>query len=284
MNKKIFLCAIANISSGSCNEDCAFCTQAVRYKADIARYHHKPVDAIVEEARAAKANGAHGVCLVTAGKGLDEKKLAFVIAACRAVKSEVSDLLLIACNGTATLDQLKTLKAAGIDAYNHNLETSREYYPKICTTHGWDERMETCRAVKEAGLALITGGIFGMGESDDDRIALLETIAALEPMSVPLNFFHPHKALPLQNNLQSVDEALDLITLARKILPPNSRIMIAGGREVTFKARQSEIFAAGADAIVIGNYLTTSGEDPKKDLQMIQDAGFHIAGPEDCRE
>jgi biotin synthase len=123
-----------------------------------------------------------------------------------------------------------------------------------------------------------------MGESDDDRIALLETIAALEPMSVPLNFFHPHKALPLQNNLQSVDEALDLITLARKILPPNSRIMIAGGREVTFKARQSEIFAAGADAIVIGNYLTTSGEDPKKDLQMIQDAGFHIAGPEDCRE
>jgi biotin synthase-like enzyme len=158
MNKKIFLCAIANISSGSCNEDCAFCTQAVRYKADIARYHHKPVDAIVEEARAAKANGAHGVCLVTAGKGLDEKKLAFVIAACRAVKSEVSDLLLIACNGTATLDQLKTLKAAGIDAYNHNLETSRSTTRKSAQPTAGTSAWKPAAPSKRRGWPLLRAG------------------------------------------------------------------------------------------------------------------------------
>jgi len=284
MNKKIFLCAISNISSGSCNEDCAFCTQAARYKADIERYYHKPIETIVEEAKAAKSNGAHGMCLVTAGKGLDDKKLAFVIEACKAVKAEVSDLLLIACNGTASLEQLQALKAAGIDAYNHNLETSRNYYSKICTTHDWDERLETCRDVKKAGLALITGGIFGMGETEADRLDMLHTIAALDPMSVPLNFFIPNDALPIKENPLSVDEALALISLARKIIPSHSRIMIAGGRETTFKERQSDIFPAGADAIVIGNYLTTSGEEPGKDLKMIRDAGYEVAGPEDCRE
>lgn len=284
MNKKIFLCAISNISSGSCNEDCAFCTQAARYKADIERYYHKPIETIVEEAKAAKANGAHGMCLVTAGKGLDDKKLAFVIEACKAVKAEVSDLLLIACNGTASLEQLLALKSAGIDAYNHNLETSRNYYSKICTTHDWDERLETCRDVKKAGLALITGGIFGMGESEADRLDMLRTIASLDPMSVPLNFFIPNDALPIKENPLSVDEALALISLAREIVPSHSRIMIAGGRETTFKERQNEIFKAGADAIVIGNYLTTSGEEPGKDLKMIRDAGYEVAGAEDCRE
>lgn len=284
MKKKIFLCAISNISSGSCNEDCAFCTQAAAHKADIERYRHKPIETIVADAKAAKANGAHGMCLVTAGKGLDDKKLAFVIEAARAVKAEVEGLLLIACNGTATLEQLQALKAAGLDAYNHNLETSRRYYPKICTTHDWDERLSTCQNVKKAGLALITGGIFGMGETQEDRIDMLKTIATLEPMSVPINFFHPNEALPLKNNLTSVEEALSLITLAREIIPEPARIMIAGGREITFKERQGEIFDAGADAIVIGNYLTTSGEEPGKDIRMIEAAGYAIAEAEDCRE
>lgn len=281
MSKKIFLCAICNISSGSCNEDCKFCTQSVRFKADIPRYRTKPIDEIVAEAKAAKANGAHGFCLVTAGKGLDEKKESFVIEACRAVKAEVSDLLIIACNGTASLDQLRRLKAAGVDAYNHNLETSRNYYPKICTTHDWDDRLQTCKNVKEAGLFLISGGIFGMGESEDDRQSLLETIAELAPMSVPVNFFHPNPALPLENNLASMNEAFALIRRAKAMLP-DSRVMIAGGREITFKERQHEIFEAGADAMVIGNYLTTSGESPDKDFEMIKRAGCEIA--DECHE
>ncbi len=281
MSKKIFLCAICNISSGSCNEDCKFCTQSVRFKADIPRYLTKPIDQIVEEAKVARANGAHGFCLVTAGKGMDDKKEAFVIAACQAVKAVVPDILVIACNGTASLEQLQRLKAAGVDAYNHNLETSRDYYEKICTTHDWDDRLQTCKNAKEAGLFLISGGIFGMGESEADRQSFLETVASLSPMSVPVNFFHPNPALPLENNLTSIDEAFAIIRKAKAMLP-ESRIMIAGGREITFGDRQHEIFDAGADAIVIGNYLTTSGESPERDFEMIKKAGCVIA--EECHE
>jgi biotin synthase len=194
----------------------------------------------------------------------------------------VPRLRLIACNGTATLEQLLALKAAGIKAYNHNLETSRAFYPQVCTTHSWDERYETCVNVNRAGLKLITGGIFGMGESREDRLSMLEAIASLNPVSVPINFYHHNPALPLSPNTLSVDEALELITLARKIVKDADRIMVAGGRELMFGERQGEIFAAGANSIVIGNYLTTKGRDSNSDLKMLRDLGLEIAmSPED---
>jgi biotin synthase len=282
MSQKIFLCAICNINSGTCNEDCKFCSQSVKYKADIERYIQKPIPQIIEEAKAAEASGALGFCLVTAQKGLDEKTLAFVCDVARAVCSEVPRLRLIACNGTATLEQLLVLKAAGIKAYNHNLETSKSFYPQVCTTHSWDERYETCVNVNKAGLKLITGGIFGMGESREDRISMLEAIASLHPVSVPINFYHHNPALPLSPNPLSVDEALELITLAREIVKDADRIMVAGGRELMFGERQDEIFTAGANSIVIGNYLTTKGSDANSDLKMLRDLGLEIAqSPED---
>ena len=131
MNREIFLCAINNILSGTCKEDCKFCTQSVRYHADIERYNYKSIDKIIDEAKQAKSNGALGYCLVTAGKGLDDKKVDFVARIAQAIKKEVKDLNLIACNGTATLEQLKFLKEHGIDSYNHNLETSKAYYETI---------------------------------------------------------------------------------------------------------------------------------------------------------
>lgn len=274
---KIFLCAISNINSGTCNEDCKFCSQSVRYKADIERYIQKPIPDIVEEAKAAEAAGALGFCLVTAHKGLDDKTLQFVCETARAVGEAVPRLRLIACNGTATLEQLLTLKAAGIKAYNHNLETSRAFYPQICTTHGWEERYETCENVNKAGLKLITGGIFGLGESREDRISMLEALARLNPTSVPINFYHHNPALPLKPNPLSVDEALELITLARTMIPDAERIMVAGGRETMFGERQHEIFAAGANSIVIGNYLTTKGRDRNADLEMIRSLHLEIA-------
>ncbi len=277
MSQKIFLCAICNINSGTCNEDCKFCSQSVRYKADIERYVQKPIGDIVEEARAAAAAGALGFCLVTARKGLDERTLAFVCEAARAVSAAVPRLRLIACNGTASLEQLQTLKAAGVKAYNHNLETSEAFYPKICTTHGWKERYETCENVNRAGLKLISGGIFGMGESREDRISMLEALASLKPVSVPVNFYHHNPALPLSPNPLSVEEALELITLTRTMLPDAERIMVAGGREAMFKERQGEIFAAGANSIVVGNYLTTAGRDRSADLEMLRELGLEIA-------
>ncbi len=281
MSKKIYLCAISNISSGHCLEDCRFCTQSVRYGAAIERFYHKPVEEIVKEAKEARNRSAVGFCLVTAGKGLDEKTLRFVCEAAEAVKKEVPELNIIACNGTATLDQLRTLKSSGVGSYNHNLETSEAFYPKICTTHGWKERFETCENVKKAGLNLCTGGIFGLGESMEDRISMLESVASLEPASVPINFYHPNSALPLADRTMEVEEALDMIRTARQILP-SARIMIAGGREITFGERDREIFAAGANAIVIGDYLTTSGSDPMRDHRMIEDAGYEVAA--DCHD
>lgn len=277
MSKKIFLCSICNINSGTCKEDCKFCSQSVRYKADIQRYKQKPVDTILKEAKAARDNGALGFCLVTADKGLNEKTLKFVCDVAKTVTKEVPELRLIACNGTATLEQLLTLKEAGIKAYNHNLETSREFYPKICSTHPWDERYETCKNVNKAGLVLISGGIFGLGETQQDRVSMLESLNSLNPTSVPINFYHHNEALELKPNPLSIDEAFELIKLTRETIPDAERIMVAGGRELMFGERQSEIFKHGANSIVIGNYLTTSGRDMNKDLDMLQSLNLEVA-------
>ena len=277
MAEKIFLCAICNINSGTCLEDCKFCSQSVRYKADIERYKQKDLELIQQEAIAARDRGALGFCLVTSDKGLNDKTLEFVSQAAKAVQEVAPTLRLIACNGTATLEQLLVLKEAGIKAYNHNLETSENFYKNICTTHPWSERYETCQNVNKSGLVLISGGIFGLGETQEDRISMLKSLASLNPTSVPINFYHHNDALQLQPNPLSTDEALELIALTRKIIPNAQRIMVAGGRELMFGSRQSEIFKYGANSIVIGNYLTTAGRDSNKDLDMLQSLGLEVA-------
>jgi len=275
-DKEIFLCAICNIESGTCNEDCKFCTQSVKYKADILRYKRKEIDQIVQEAKNARANGANGFCLVTAGKGLNDKRLAFVCEAARAVKKENLGLILIACNGTASVEQIQTLKEAGVDAYNHNLETARDFYPEIVTTHTWDERYQTCKNVKEVGLRLVCGGIFGLGETQEQRVSMLESIASLEPMNVPLNFFHPNEALPIVENSVTREEAFELIALARKMVPNAMKIMVAGGRELMFGEEQYKIFEKGANAFVIGDYLTTAGRTPADDIRELEKQGIKV--------
>ncbi|PLY13187.1 biotin synthase [Sulfurimonas sp. CVO] len=277
MSKKIFLCSICNINSGTCNEDCKFCSQSVRYKADIERYKQKNMELILQEAKAAYANGALGFCLVTSEKGLSSKTLEFVCSIAKILTKELPQLRLIACNGTATLEQLLILKEAGIKAYNHNLETSKEFYPQICTTHSWDERYETCQNINKAGLVLISGGIFGLGESHKDRISMLKALKSLNPASVPVNFYHHNEALELNPNPLTTDEALKLIQLTRDMIVDADRIMVAGGRELMFKDRQSEIFSYGANSIVVGNYLTTSGRAVNKDLEMLHSLNLEVA-------
>lgn len=276
MKKPIFLCSICNISSGSCAEDCGFCTQSAHHNADIERYKYKAIEQIVHEAKCASQNGALGFCLVTSGLGLDDKKLSFVCEAARAVKSELPHLLLIACNGTASIEQLKALKEAGVNAYNHNLESSKEFYPNICTTHTWEGRYQTCLNVKEAGLFLFTGGIVGLGESEADRASLLQSICELSPETVPLNFYISNPALPLKANPLSEAEALEIIKTFKAKLPKESVLMIAGGREQTFSPT-CDIFAAGADSIIVGDYLTTKGEAPNRDREMIEKLGYSVA-------
>jgi biotin synthase len=277
---KVYLCAISNIISGVCNEDCGFCTQSAKHKADIIRYREKDIDVILQEAKKAQEYKAVGFCLVTAGKSLDDDKLDYVCSTAYELKRALPDLNLIACNGTADLDKLRELKKAGIDNYNHNLEASKEFFPNICTTHTWEERYQTCLDAKSAGLNLCSGGIFGLGESISGRISMLKSLQDLDPMSVPINFFHPNPALKIQEEKVETDEALRMIELARKYLP-NQMIMVAGGREITFEERWPEIFQYGANAIVIGDYLTTKGNKADQDIAQLEKLGFEIAS--DCQ-
>lgn len=272
MNKQILLCAISNVQSGNCAEDCAFCAQSARYKTGVEAFKFKEPSIVVEEAKKARNAGAIGFCLVTSGLGLDSKKTEYLASLAHRIKKEVDGLFLISSAGIADKDALSTLKSAGIDSYNHNLETSKEFYPSICKTHLWDERYATCENAKSAGLMLCTGGIFGLGESEADRDSLLASLKSLNPMTSPLNFYHPNPALPIKKSNITTDEALGVIKKAKKELE-NTVIMVAGGREYTFGDRQVEIFDAGCEAIIIGDYLTTCGQEPTSDYDLLKKAG-----------
>lgn len=276
MNRVVMLCAICNVSSGNCSEDCFYCTQSGFVKADILRYKLKPQEQILKEAKLASSNHALGFCLVTSGRGLDDNKLEYICQTAKMLQRQTPNLMLIACNGIATLDQLKELKKAGIFSYNHNLETSKEFFPKICTTHSWDERFQTNLYAKEAGLNLCCGGIYGLGESDFDRVSFRKSLQELKPFSSPINFFISNPALKINQPRLSADEALAIIKDTAKDLP-ECHIMVAGGREVVLGDRQYEILENGASAIVIGDYLTTTGQVASKDIAELRSRGFEFA-------
>lgn len=272
----IFLCTICNVSSGSCAEDCAYCTQSAKYNAEIERYRFKSIDKIVLEAKNAADNGALGFCLVTSGRDLDDKRLEYITQATREILKQGLHLHLIGCSGIASKESLKALKEAGIASYNHNLEASKNFFPKICSTHSFNERYQTCENTLEVGLGLCSGGIFGMGESWQDRMDLLYALKTLNPLSVPINFFIPNPALPLEQKVLNKNEALECVKLAREYLP-SARLMIAGGRESVFGEEQKELFECGINAVVLGDYLTTKGNTPKDEVKRIKEYGYNIA-------
>ena len=274
--KTIMLCAICSVTQGNCAEDCAYCTQSAKAGADITKFKEKSVQQVVDEAKMAYKNHALGFCLVTSGARLNDKKTDYIASLARAVSKEVPNLMLIACNGMATYEQLCELKNAGVFSYNHNLETSREYFSKICTTHSWDERYQTNLDAKRAGLMLCTGGIYGVGESEADRVSFRASLKELEPFSSPINFFIKSDALRLVQPPLSADEALKIVRETKSALP-ETRVMIAGGREKILGDRQYEIFENGADAIVIGDYLTAKGEKANKDIEELTKRGFSFA-------
>lgn len=274
--KDIFLCTICNVSSGSCAEDCAYCTQSAKYNADIERYKYKPLEDVLQAARTAANNGALGFCLVTSGRELDDKRLEYITKAARMIVEDGLHLHLIGCSGIASKEALQALKDSGIASYNHNLEASQNFFPKICSTHSFKERYETCENTLSVGLGLCCGGIFGMGESWQDRMDLLYALQTLNPHTSPINFFIPNPALPLKQEILTQEEALECVKLSREYLP-NARLMIAGGREVVFGTEQKALFECGINAVVLGDYLTTKGNTPQEEVKRIQSYGYSIA-------
>lgn len=269
------ICSIVNAKSGACSEDCAYCAQSMHHSTDAPVYPLISVDSMGEAAASAKMNGAKRFCIVTSGRGIDSHDDLDTIA--KGIQ-RIRELGLSSCAtlGTLTRDQLSFLKEAGLHRYHHNIETSREYFPRICTTHSFDERLEVLRNAGSLGLSACSGGILGMGESMDDRINMAFTLRELDVDSVPLNFLMPIMGTPLENITAITPlEALHSIALFRLVLP-NKEIRICAGRGTTLGSLHPLIFAAGADGFMIGNYLTTSGLDPAEDLKMVRDLGLTI--------
>jgi biotin synthase len=268
------ICSIVNAKSGKCVEDCSFCAQSSSFETESPEYDLMTVDEIVAAAKEAEAFGSNEFSIVTSGTAMDDRQeLDKVIEAVKRIKAETN--LETCCSiGLMGPDHLKELKAAGLDRCHHNLETAASHFEKIVTTHTYQDEIRAVENAKEAGLQVCVGGIFGMGETHAQRVELAFDIKALGTQSFPINFLKPIEGTGL-DHLQVMDhyEALRTIALMRLILPQMD-LFVCGGREEIFTDRQETLFAAGANGILGGNYLTTKGQNPKKDIEMIESLGL----------
>ena len=270
--KTVGLCSIVSAKSGACSEDCAFCAQSSKSRAVIDVYPLLQKEKIIEKAVEAKESGIKRFSVVTSGRTISGKDLASVAD----IVSDVKKLGLLPCASLGLLkkEALLLLKAAGLDRYHHNLETSEGFFPRICTTHSYSDKMKTIRAAKAAGLSVCSGGIFGMGETWLDRIDMAFALKKLGVESVPINFLVPIKGTALgDKGLLHPFDALKIISLYRYILPERE-VRICGGRLQVLGEFHSLVFAAGADGMITGNYLTTLGRIPEDDLKLIAMHGF----------
>jgi len=268
------ICSIVNAKSGKCVEDCSFCAQSSRFQTDSPEYELMDVEEIVSAAREAEAFGSNEFSIVTSGTALDNKEeFAKVIEAIKRIKAETQ--LETCCSiGLMGIEHLKELKAAGLDRCHHNLETAASHFDKIVTTHTYEDEIRAVENAKSAGLEVCVGGIFGMGETHAQRVELAFDIKALGTQSFPINFLKPIEGTGLDHlEVMNHYEALATIALLRLVLPQMD-LFVCGGREEIFTDRQEKLFSAGANGILGGNYLTTKGQDPKKDIEMIESLGL----------
>jgi biotin synthase len=273
------LCSIINVKSGNCSENCGFCSQSAHHQGeDSPIYGLKTREEIVAQAKAAETAGAKRFCLVSQGRGIKynspkSTEFAEILKTVREIIQETSIKPCCAL-GELTKDQAIALSEAGVTRYNHNLETSENYFSEIVTTHSWQDRVETVKNLKAAGIQACTGGIIGMGESWEDRVDLALSLRELEVESVPINLLNPRKGTPLEEKTKlDPYEALKAIAIFRFILPQQI-LRYAGGREAVMGELQSLGLKAGINAMLIGHYLTTLGQPPEKDHAMLESLGL----------
>lgn len=279
--REIILCGIVNAKSGKCSEDCAFCAQSGHYKTDITTYPLKTATQIIEEAREACHGGAEMFGIVTSGKGIksqEEWKEIF-----KAIEG-INGLGMNACASLGMIDaeKARALKVAGLFRYHHNLETARSFFDNVCSTHAYEEDIETIQAAQAAGLTVCAGGLIGLGEGITHRIEMAETIRELGVASVPLNILSPIRGTPLERAVPLPPlEILMTIAVFRFILPDRD-IKLCGGKEKNLRQLLPLGIVAGANSLMTGNYLTTTGRDSTLDQEMIADLGLWTtreAGP-----
>jgi len=275
---RIFTCAIINAKSGRCSENCAYCAQSSFHDTGVTTYPLLSKEELVEDALKMYAAGATEYSMVTSGLRLTGEEIDRICSAAGTLK-EKTDLAVCASLGTLSEPMALRLARSGITNYHHNLETARSFFDQICTTHDYEEDIDTVKAATKAGLRVCSGGIIGLGESWTQRVELAMTLRELEVDSIPLNFLNPVQGTRLEKRpLVPPMEALKSIALFR-FINPAANITICGGRVLTLKDYQSWVFMAGANGLMSGNYLTTAGRDYAMDMEMISDMGL-----ETCRK
>src|SRR5262245_36601133 len=273
--RRVKLCVLQNARSGLCPEDCGYCSQSAVSTADIERYRLVPVPELVAAARRAAAGGARRYCMVTSARGPSAADVAHFARAARTIRAEFPDLELCVSLGIMGEADARALAEAGIDFVNHNLNTSRRFYPEICTTHTWDDRVATVGSVRRAGLNVCSGVIVGMGETDEDLVDVAAVLTRLEPTSLPVNFLIPIEGTPLGTH-EAPDVARCLRALALfRLTNPRAEIRAAGGRERCLGGAQPLALYA-ANSVFVQGYLTTPGQRPDDALAMIHAHGFEV--------
>lgn len=272
----IRLCSIVNAKSGLCSEDCAFCSQSRASKAKIPRYPLIDVEAMVAAAREAAARGAREFSIVGSGLATrSRRELERIGDAVERIRTEVG-LETCVSLGLLSPEDVEYLLSRGLRSVHHNLETSRRFFPSMCTTHDYEEDVRAVRAAKAAGAWVCCGGIFGVGETDEDRVELAMELRALDVDSIPVNFLNPVPGTPLEGTRLLTPIACLKIIAMMRLCHPSREIIVCGGREVNLRDLQSLMFAAGATGTMAGNYLTTAGRPAEEDVRMIADLGLSV--------
>jgi biotin synthase len=275
MGNHIDLCSLLNAKSGRCSEDCAFCAQSAHYKTEAPAYPLMDTDQMVKEAKEAQKTQTERFCLISSGRNLNDKEFETVLNALSQIRVE-TDLALDCSFGTLTQERAEALKKVGVTRYNHNLETAESHFSKICTTHSFQDRVRTIEILKDQGFSICCGGIIGLGESARQRLELAFSLKTLGIDCIPLNILNPRPGTPLEHSDPIPPmEIIKTIALFRLILPKGT-LKIAGGREVNLRDLQPLALLAGANGLIIGNYLTTPGRSAEDDLTMLRDLGFEM--------
>ncbi|HZZ74053.1 MAG TPA: biotin synthase BioB [Pirellulales bacterium] len=265
---------LMNAKSGLCPEDCGYCSQSKVSDAEIPKYNILSREKLLDGARVAAERQSKTYCIVLSGREPSERELHAITQIVPQIKAQY-DLNICACLGLLSPDQAQRLKACGVDKVNHNLNTSARFYPEICSTHTYQDRLDTLRAVRQAGMQLCSGGIIGMGEADEDLVQMAFELRELNVESIPLNFLNPIDGTPLAAQ-QDLNPRYCLKALClMRFVNPASELRIAGGREMHLGSLQA-LGLYAANSLFVGDYLTTKGQPPEADYRMIEEMGFVI--------
>jgi len=274
--KTVQLYFLMNAKSGLCPEDCHYCSQSKVSEAPVPKYNILQRDKLMAAAEIAAKQQAKTYCLVISARGPNEREMKAVEQIVPEIKAKYG-LDICACLGLLTSEQAERLKACGVDRVNHNLNTSESHYGTICTTHTYADRVQTLRNVRAAGLELCSGGIIGMGETHDDMISMAMQLKELGTESIPINFLNSIEGTPFENiDELSPQDCLRALAMFR-FVNPSSELRISGGREIKLRSLQP-LGLYAANSMFVGDYLTTKGQTPEADYQMVRDLGFEVTG------